>query len=68
MSIGFFFYFLFFMVVLEKMSLRQKWIRWIKWCICSTKFSILVIKTLFRFFQSSRGSNSGTLFLLIYSY
>ena len=63
MSIG-----IFLMVVLEKMSLRQKWIRWNKWCICSTKFSILVIKTSFGFFQSSRSSDSGSLFLLFYSY
>lgn len=47
---------------------RLKLIRGVKSCICSTKISILVIRTLFGFFQSFRGTGSGAFFLFIYTY
>ena len=41
--------------VLEKMGFREKWIRWIKWCVSTSSFSVLVNGTPTGFFQSSRG-------------
>ena len=45
-----------------------KWIRWIKWCISITQFSILVNKTLSNFLQSTRSlrqTNPLSLYLFI---
>ena len=36
-----------------------KWIRWIKWCLSATRFSVLVKGTPLGFFQSSMGLRQG---------
>ena len=45
--------------VLEKMGFRKKWIRWIKWCVSTARFSVLINGTSSGFFQSSRGLRQG---------
>ena len=45
--------------VLEKMGFRKKWIRWIKWCVSTARFSVLINGTPLGFFQSSRGLRQG---------
>ena len=40
----------FLLVVIEKMGFGQKWIRWIHWCISTTKFLVLVNGTPLGFF------------------
>ena len=40
----------FLLVVLKKMGFGEKWILWIKWCISSTRLSVLVNGTLTCFF------------------
>ena len=37
------------------MEFSSKWIRWIKWCITTTRFSNLVNETSSCYFQSSKG-------------
>ena len=49
----------FILTVMQKMGFREKWIRWIKWCISTTSFSVLVNGTPTGFFQSSRGLRQG---------
>ena len=44
----------FLLTMLDKMDFDHKWVRWIKWYISTTKFSILVNSVLFSFFESSR--------------
>ena len=41
--------------VMEKLCFGEKWIRWKKWCVSTTSFSVLVNDTPSGFFQSSRG-------------
>ena len=45
--------------VLEKMGFRKKWIRWIKWCVSTARFSVLINGTSLGFFQSFRGIRQG---------
>ena len=49
----------FLFLVLEKIGFGDKWIKWIKWCVPTTRFSILVNGTPSGFFQSSRGLRQG---------
>ena len=44
-----------FFSVMQKMGFGEKWIRWIKWCISTASFSVLVNGTSTGFFQSSKG-------------
>ena len=45
----------FLILVLRKMGFREKWIKWVEWCISTMKFSVLVNGSPSGFFQSSRG-------------
>ena len=45
----------FILTVMQKMDFGEKWIRWIKWCISTANFSVLVNGTPTGFFQSSKG-------------
>ncbi|KAL6342305.1 hypothetical protein AAG906_007519 [Vitis piasezkii] len=49
----------FILTVMHKMGFGEKWIRWIKWCISTASFSMLVNGTPTGFFQSSRGLRQG---------
>ena len=51
----------FLLTVMQKMGFGEKWIRWIRWCISTTSFSVLVNGTPTGFFQSSRGLRQGDL-------
>ena len=44
---------------MEKMGFGEKWLNWIRWCISTTTFSVLVNGTSIDFFLSSRGSRQG---------
>ena len=41
--------------VMDKMSFGRKWLNWIRWCISTTSFSVLVNGTPIGFFWSFRG-------------
>ena len=45
----------FILVVMEKMGFGSKWIGWIRWCISTTRFFVLINGSPSTFFQSSRG-------------
>ena len=45
--------------VMQKLGFGEKWIGWIKWCISTASFSMLVNGTSKGFFQSSRGLRQG---------
>ncbi|RVX18136.1 LINE-1 retrotransposable element ORF2 protein [Vitis vinifera] len=45
--------------VMEKMGFGSKWLRWMWWCISTTKFSVMVNGTLAGFFSSSKGLRQG---------
>ena len=49
----------FILMVLENMRFRTKWLQWIKWCISTTTFSILVNDSSAGFFRSTRGLRQG---------
>ena len=60
----------FLLAVLRKMGFREKWIKWVDWCITSVKFSVLVNGSPFGFFQSLRGLRQGdplSLYLFVIS-
>ena len=49
----------FLLTVMQKMGFGEKWIEWIKWCISTASFSVMVNGMSTGFFQSSRGLRQG---------
>ena len=49
----------FMLKVMEKMGFSSKWLRWMWWCISTTKFSVMVNGTPVGFFSSSKGLRQG---------
>ena len=46
------------LLMMQRMGFGAKWIRWVKLCISTVKFSILVNRTPTAFFPSQRGSET----------
>ena len=49
----------FLLKVMEKMGFGSKWLRWMWWCISTTKFSVMVNGTPAGFFSSSKELRQG---------
>ena len=45
--------------VLDKMGFGKRWVSWVKWCVSTASFSIMVNGSLAGFFQNSRGLRQG---------
>ena len=57
----------FFNLILENMDFGKQWIRWIKWCLSTAKFSIFVNETPSNFSHSSKSLRQGnTLSLYVF--
>ncbi|XP_034697243.1 uncharacterized protein LOC117923106 [Vitis riparia] len=49
----------FILTIMKKMGFGEKWIRWIRWCISTASFSVMINGTPTGYFQSSRGLRQG---------
>ncbi|RVW87760.1 Transposon TX1 uncharacterized 149 kDa protein [Vitis vinifera] len=49
----------FLMLVMQKMGFGEKWAGWIRWCISTASFSVMINGSPVGFFQSTRGLRQG---------